>query len=307
MKEFNNQKHLGFWNRALYIARVVFTPLSIFVILVFVWQSRAELDEILQNGDWILLLASLVLWIVTNILSPLVTVYLFRSYQMPITYGTALMIHCNRLPAKYLPGGIWHSVGRAADYTALGYRGKKIGMYFLMENFLLVSVTLGISAGFIDDMISIPTLRIVVSLLPYCMGLGLLVFPISLQILFKSDFFSTKSYFMALGLLVVYWCSIGITFVTYISAFEGLQLEASTVETAAIYIFSWVLGYVALFAPQGIGVAEYISSTLLTNGSGAGAILALLVGFRVLVLIADLIAWFLLSLKRTKSIINTSR
>jgi glycosyltransferase 2 family protein len=302
MTESSNQKRPAFWKRALHVARIVFTPLSVLVILFFVWRSRAELGEILQDGHWSLLLIALLLWIATNILAPLVTVYLFRSCQMQIGYGTTLFIHCSRLPAKYLPGGIWHSVGRAADYSTLGHRGKKIGAYFIVENFLLVAVTLGMSAGFVDNMIRIPALQTAVSLLPYCMAVALLVFPWVLQTFAqKNEPFSVTGYFMALGLLIVYWCMIGIAFVTYISAFDGLQLMTSTVETAAIYIFSWVLGYMALFAPQGIGVAEYISGTLLTDGNQAGAILALLVGFRVLALVADLVTWFLVTFVKRKA------
>src|SRR5262245_34592614 len=34
----------------------------------------------------------------------------------PIDYRTAFSVHALRLPAKYLPGGIWHMVGRVVDF-----------------------------------------------------------------------------------------------------------------------------------------------------------------------------------------------
>jgi hypothetical protein len=57
------------------------------------------------------------------------------------------------------------------------------------------------------------------------------------------------------------------------------------------------MGYLALFAPQGIGVAEFVSGYLLA-GKDATRLLGFLVSFRLLVLAADLAAWALSLLMR---------
>lgn len=281
--------------------KLVFTPLSLLVIGWFIWQSRISLGDMLQEGQWLLLLLALLLWIGTNLLAPLVSVYIFRTCHIDIAWLTALHIHCSRLPAKYLPGGIWHSLGRANDYYNLGHGVKMIGFYFVLENFLLITVTLLMSAGVVQDQIESPNLRIFVQSLPILMGIALLIFPAGARLFMKmKNTFSVKAYFKAVIVLFVYWCIVGLTFACYISAFTALALNSSLVEMASIYIFSWSIGYLALFAPQGIGVAEFIAGNLLTRDNQVGQILAFLIGFRVLILIADLATWAIAGMLKPK-------
>lgn len=282
-------------------AKLVFTPLSISVIGWFIWQSRVSLSDMLQEGQWLLLLLGLLLWISTNLLAPLISVFIFRSCAIHIAWINALHIHCSRLPAKYLPGGIWHSIGRANDYYSLGHGVKKIGFYFVLENFLLITVTLFISAGIVQDKIEITGLRNFVQSLPILMGIALLVFPAGARLFVKIENpISVKAYFMAVITLFIYWSIVGLTFACYISAFTALALNSSLIEMAGIYIFSWSIGYMTLFAPQGIGVAEFIAGNLLTRDDQVGQILAFLIGFRVLILIADLASWAIAGLLKPK-------
>jgi hypothetical protein len=274
-------------------SRMVFTPLSLFIIALLIWQSRASLGAMADESDGSMLLVAISLWIVGNLLVPAVSVYVFRSCGVQLAYPAAFYIHCNRLPAKYLPGGIWHSVGRAHDYHQLGIGPSQLAVYFIVENFLLVAVTLTLSAGIVAPLVAIPLVSLALSWLPWLLGLALLLFPVMVRILARRKLSVTAGAYLA-GVLLqcLYWCVIGVAFAAYISAFESLALEVSLLQTAAVYVFSWCLGYLALFAPQGIGVAEFISGNLLRAG-GAAQLVAFLVGFRVLVLVADLLSWAL--------------
>lgn len=277
----------------LYWARLLFTPLSVCLIGIFIWQSRASLSALLHDGEWIYLLAALLLWIASNLLAPLLATSLFRASHIEISYSTCLNIHCQRLPAKYLPGGIWHSVGRANDYLGLGHSAGKVGTYFLLENFLLIMVTLLLSAGLVSSLIKAEQVQWLVTLLPFVCGAALLVFPYASNSLSKGKMkFAYPGYGMAIVLMCVYWGIAGLSFTCYISAFPGLAPDVSAVQTTAIYIFSWCLGYLAVFAPQGIGVSEFVSGYLLA-GNAAVRIVGLLAGFRLLVLLGDLSSWAL--------------
>jgi hypothetical protein len=282
-------------------SRVVFTPLSLLLIVWLIWQSRASLGAMADESNWSMLLVVVLLWVLGNALVPAVSVQVFRSCGVRLTYPSAFHIHCNRLPAKYLPGGIWHSVGRAHDYHLLGIGGSQLAVYFIVENFLLVAVTLTLSAGIVAPLVALPIVSLFLTWLPVLLGLALLLFPLVARPLTRGKVSPTAGAYAAGALLqVVYWCLLGLAFTVYISAFEGLGLDVSKLETAAIYIFSWCLGYLALFAPQGIGVAEFISGNLLRAG-GAAELLAFLVGFRLVVLVADLLSWALAAVLRAAS------
>jgi hypothetical protein len=278
--------------RCLGVARAVFTPLSLLVIVVIIWQSHATLGQTFRQGEWQILMLALLVWMSGHLLTPLVATLEARSCGMHLPYRRALHIHCSRLPAKYLPGGIWHSVGRANDYLALGHGGSKVGLFFLLENCLLVAVTLGMSALIVWPMVEQPLLQTFLRMLSPLMGLSLLAFPLAVTLFRKRDWgLALVPYAQAILALFVYWLLLGFAFICYLSAFDNLQVLGSALQLAAIYIFSWCLGYLALFAPQGIGVAEYISGTLLTDGNAMGAVLAFLVGFRALALVGDLLCW----------------
>jgi hypothetical protein len=226
---------------------------------------------------------------------------IFRTTRISMPYHKALFIHCSRLPAKYLPGGIWHSVGRANDYLGLGHGRGKVGFYFIVENFLLVAVTLCLGSAIVWPLVGIPALQGTILWLSVFLAFAMLLFPWAVKLITKGQqTLSTAAYFVALVLLIVYWTLAGLAFACYLSAFGGLALSVSLVEVVGVYIFSWSVGYISLFAPQGIGVAEFVSGSLLGDGGGPGQIVGFLVGFRLLVLAADLLSWFLSGVMKTR-------
>jgi hypothetical protein len=276
----------------LHAIRLVFTPLSLLVIAWFVWNSRDTLGAVFAQGQWSPLLLAVLTWIGSNVFAPSVTVSMFRTCGMQIAYTTALRVHLRRLPAKYLPGGIWHSVGRANDYVEMGYPALGLGSLFILENCLLALVTVFISAAIVVDRVTLPWLQPLLAVATPLAGIALVALPFAARRLrIRNVTFALRPYFLTVLLLIFYWLLIGAAFVTFLAAFPELPVQASAVAAAGVYIFSWMVGYLALFAPQGIGVADFVSGSLLSEGGVAGTVLAFLVGFRLLVLVADLLSW----------------
>ncbi len=87
------------------------------------------------------------------------------------------------------------------------------------------------------------------------------------------------------------WCIAATAFVIYLSAFPGLALQAAPLETAGAYLFSWGVGFIAIFAPQGIGVFEVVAADLMRGAGTFMSVAALLGGFRIIVLAADATVW----------------
>jgi hypothetical protein len=101
------------------------------------------------------------------------------------------------------------------------------------------------------------------------------------------------NYYFSIICIIIYWIIAAIAFVCFLTAFKGLGLSVSYIQAGGIYIFSWAVGFIALFAPQGIGVSEFISGQLLATDMSTKTLTALLALFRFIVFIGDILTWFL--------------
>lgn len=59
--------------------------------------------------------------------------------------------------------------------------------------------------------------------------------------------------------------------------------------TVVYYLFSFVVGFVSIFAPQGIGVFEVVYSELATSELPRTQLIIFVAGFRVLVMLSDML------------------
>lgn len=286
--------------RLLQLARVVFTPVSLAVIAWFIWINREELAGIVtgSNGAW--LFASFLIWTGSHLVSPLIGVSLFSACGIRMSYNSCLHIHCSRLPAKYIPGGIWHSVGRANDYLLLGHAHGKVATFFMLENLLLVGVTFAMSAPFVSRLLTAPELQALLLAGTVLAALAIALAPLLLRVLSRGRLtIAWRGYLLAVPSLVLYWCVVGLSFTSYIAAFSELSLQGSNLETVAVYVFSWCMGYLAIFAPQGVGIMEFVSGYLLAAGEGL-KLVGLIAGFRLVILSADICTWLISGLAGEK-------
>src|SRR6185503_4564017 len=81
------------------------------------------------------------LWISMHFLSPLVAVIILGQSRR-LHYRDAFVIHASRLPSKYLPGGIWHTVARVADFRGIGYSPSLLAEFVLFENAVAAAIAL---------------------------------------------------------------------------------------------------------------------------------------------------------------------
>ncbi|AUB84158.1 hypothetical protein [Candidatus Thiodictyon syntrophicum] len=284
------------------LASRLFTPLALIALLWAIWHGRQTLATLVVDARLDLLAASLSIWLGLHLVSPLFTLRTLRGWGQPLRYRDALCIHVVRLPAKYLPGGIWHSVARAADYRRLAVNHRVIAAYLLIETLTLAGVTLFLGgAGVFATGVVTGAWAIATGL---CAVLGvcvLLAAPWVSQTLFITiePKLSLRQYLINAAVLAVYWGWAGMAFALFLNAFPALRLAASNVEAAVIYVFSWGIGFVTLFAPQGIGVSELVASHLLGERDSVVTLAALLAGFRVVILAADVAAWLLATLPHT--------
>ena len=100
--------------RALRVAKLVFTPLALCFLVYVAWQARESFVEVLRNARPGWLAVAVCAWMAAHLCSALFTRAALLACGSRLDYSRSLHIHVARLPARYLPGGVWHTVARVA-------------------------------------------------------------------------------------------------------------------------------------------------------------------------------------------------
>jgi hypothetical protein len=275
--------------------KLLFTPMAFAFLIYFAWQSRVELAELFENASLTYLGLAALVWAILHAVSPLLAVAVFDGCGSKVSWRQAFAIHAARLPARYLPGGIWHTVGRVMDYRELGVAGRHISVFVILENGLAAVLTLAFGGAIIfetrgaDPIGTIACLASLASIL----ALAAMVYAINARVLQPPDRISSMALLKSVIIVAVFWLGATTAFLLYLNAFPASTGEYSLVEMAGIYLFSWGVGFVSIFAPQGIGVFEVVASELMDSPIGLMGLAALIAGFRVIVLIADIAVWLI--------------
>ncbi len=270
-------------------SRTLYTPLSLaFLVYIFVVDGagiRARLAEV----DAGLMVKVFLLVACGHGFLVLCSFFLFRSHHAGIGLGQVWHVHVDRLPARYLPGGIWQTVSRALDFAAYGLPRTIIVRVLTLEMVLstglaaLLGAALLLLAGSTNSVFYLYSLGLI--------GLAdLLVTPLVLGVKSKNrPTFGFGDYFAGIAAFAVVWLVYGIGFYLFLGAvLPGIDWP----QAIGVYLVSWVAGFLAFFAPQGIGVFEVVSSYLLTGEVVAGVVAAMF-GFRALTMASDLGVWFI--------------
>lgn len=277
----------------LKILQRVFAPIAIAFLAWFAWESRTELVELVRDASPFCLALSVLLWCLTHVLAPVAAMLIFNAGGASIDYGSAAKIHYDNLPARYVPGGIWHTVGRVAAFRGMGISAKTLSTFVVMENALAVATAFMLGGSTIYAIRGSDAWGQIGVLCALAGSILLLALPFLLRMRFlKGDAeFPVRTYVMVIGLVSAYWILAAAAFVAYVSAYSSLALQSSLLETGAAYLLSWGIGFLAVFAPQGIGIFEVIASDLLRGSGSFAGIAALLAGFRLAILAADTLVW----------------
>ncbi len=274
-------------------AKTLFTPVAFAFLAYFAWQARDDLLDVVSAASLPLLGLAAIVWGLLHLLSPALAVFVLRACGSEVTWWQAFSTHAARLPARYVPGGIWHTVGRVMDYHQRGVQPRHLAAFVLLENGLAAAVTLAVGGAVVFVTRGPDALGLIAALASLAAVVALPVIRIVLnaRILRPPDHLSLSAYASGIGVMAIFWLGAAIAFLLYLNAFPSSTGGQSQVEMGGIYLFSWGVGFLAIFAPQGLGVFELVASELLKGGIGFMGLAALIGGFRVVVLVADLVVW----------------
>ncbi len=289
-------------NKIISGLKILFTPLAFAFLIYFAWQSRGELDELVRNASLVQLGLAALVWAVLHAVSPVLAVVVFAACGSKVSWRQAFATHAARLPARYLPGGIWHTVGRVVDYREQGVADRHISVFVILENGLAAAITLAIGGAIVFSTRGADTAGSIAGLasLAGVVALPLMVYATNSRVLQRPDRLSIAGLLKSTLIVVVFWLGATAAFLLYLNAFPASTGDYSIIEMAGIYLFSWGVGFVSIFAPQGIGVFEVVASELANSPIGLMGLAALIAGFRVVVLVADIAVWLIYQATRSR-------
>lgn len=260
------------------ITRKAFTPIALCSIAFLVVSNINDIKQVLKEIEIATLLIPTTLLIVIHVLVPTVTMLINDHH---IKWRKLFAIHTHRLPARYLPGGIWQTLSKAIDYKETGMPTAQIGKITILE------IALSLFSAF--------TLSSV--LLYPVFGFSILLTGIASSTVFLLSFKYWKVPFRkllyAFAIYIIIWITISFSFSSYLSAFNQIGLSMS--QVAGSYLISWIAGYLAIFAPQGLGVTEY-TFCWITNNKDPAFWITIIFGFRLITLAADVTTFTLSTL-----------
>ncbi len=268
-------------------SRVLYTPLALVFLTYLLFSDEVGLRARLAQADSWLIVNVFLLVACGHGFLVLTSYLLFRSQGARAGLGQIWHVHVSRLPARYLPGGVWQTVSRALDFSAYGLARAIILRVLILEMVLstglaaVLGVSLLLVAGHAKG-------ALYLSLFGLFGIVELLTAPWLLSMLTKDHpRFAPAHYGAAVAAFAVVWLLYGIAFYQFVGAvLPGIDWP----RAMGVYLLSWAAGFLAFFAPQGIGVFEVVSSYLLTGELAAGVVVSMF-AFRALTMLSDLGVW----------------
>jgi len=198
---------------------------------------------------------------------------LLRSLGETLAFRKCLAIITVTQLGKYAPGKVWFTLGRMSLARAAGISEAKTLVSVVVETgFLLLSAILlfGIAVLLLPRVLVPKAVYLLFLLVPLCL---VVVYPgvlnrllgFALARLKQPGFALRLSYHRLLGILGLYtldWSVQGTGCFLLINSFYPLPLAKLPVMLGA-YALSWILGFIILIAPAGLGIREGIFTFVL--------------------------------------------
>lgn len=298
------------------LVRHGFAIAVVIAVVVTLWRLRDEVVASLQSISPSRVALSLLLGILGAWLPGVVWRDLLTDQGFPTGRGVGQRAFFIAQLGKYLPGGIWSLVAQVAMARDLKIPGRQAATatfltiaFSIISSLLVAAVTLPVAfpdvvAAYWWAFLAVPVL--LVMLHPRSIAwwsdaaFRLLRRPgkpvgLSWQVLLR-----------ATGLLMASWLALGAHFGILVTDVAGSSTSLWLLSVG-VFALAWVAGFLVVIAPAGAGVRE---AALVLGFSGVlpgGAVLALAVLSRVLLIVADVLlaAVFLLGARlsavRTKA------
>lgn len=210
-------------------------------------------------------------------------------------YSQILKATARSVLARYVPGSIWFAVGRIALLRRAGLPGGPLTVAATAEMILSIAVTISLGAAILGARGLLPGGMLWAVLAAVALAAiatpplgGRLIALVAARQGTKTEPLSWAGYGQVLATVGAFWLWSAFTFTIYLRAFPAADAFA-TADVVGGFLFAWGVGFLALVAPQGIGVFEVTLAALL--GTDDLTTTAFMIGgYRLVILVRDAIA-----------------
>jgi uncharacterized membrane protein YbhN (UPF0104 family) len=253
----------------------------LFLLVYWGWQNRELLVQVfLQLG--LSKFALVLVWInLAYLVALLAFVLLIRSTGYKFTFGEGYHALNLAQVAGMLPGGIWGAAGLAGWLWSKGLRKQDSAMV------VTLNLIFSLGACVLFSVVALTaTWGWIYALVPIALVGGWFLARAPLETL-RRRFFpegaalpSARAGLQIIGLSVLVWAIECACFAWLLTNARG-DANISPLFVASAYAAAYVVGFVALIAPAGLGVREGVLVALLGSAFGVDQVLALALAFRL--------------------------
>lgn len=267
-----------------------FIPLALAFLAYSAYLASDYLRPLLATVSVPRLLLACALWSLAQWVGPLASVAMARILDIGLGYRELALISVLRLPAKYLPGGIWQSVARFTAYQRLAIKNSDSMTILVVEHVFALGSSIALGASLLLWAThSINASRIAAALLALSV-IGLLLSSAWLK---RNRGHDALLWILKLALSTcLFWTLAAASFCMYWLAVFGNE-AADLRLVGSCYLLSWAAGFVVIFAPQGLGVFEWVAANLMSSTQPLSVVVTAVAGFRMIAIAGDLAAWSL--------------
>ena len=293
--------------RMLAMARRLYLTVLAGLIVWLLADRHGEVSEMLEGARPALLAAALACSFGLILCNSALwrSALLMLGHDVPL--DATVMAAARSLPARYVPLGVSYAAARMALLRSGGVPIPPLAITAGIELALSASVALAAGVGLLGAAGALTggaawtvaaLAAATVAVLPALGGRAINRLLARRGARVAVDW---RDYLRVLAVALGYWGWAAFTFVLYLRAFPAAD-SLPSVEIAGAFMVSWALGFLALLAPQGFGVAELsLVAILSVEGRSGVAVAAVYAGYRVVLIARDILA------AGTAEIISTRR
>ncbi len=276
--------------RALYLVALLVAVAVIAIV------NRSEIAGLLEGSRPLLVAAALVATFPLIALGSRIWVTALRMLGHEIASSTVMLATSRALPARYVPLKLSFSVGRVALLRTSGVPLAPLMATAGLEMAISVAVAGGFGLALLGASGTLPggTVWTVPVLVATVIGASPAVGgKVMAWLAARRSVPLTLTWRGYAGLMLAttcYWAWACLAFVLYVRAFPGAD-SFSVLQLSGAFMVSWAVGFLAVFAPQGFGVAEAsLVALLATDETETLALAVVFGGYRAVQLIRDVTA-----------------